>query len=405
MARQQSQLSQLKAENARLRAENEKLKQQAGPSRGSKWRSFGAAFFIGLAVLLLIVGNLLFWTGNSLVKSDRFSEAVSPIIKNSTVQKAVAGYTTTQLYSQVDVASYIGQALPPRAEFLAPTIANQLKSTTQSALNKILASPDFQAKWNKLLTNAQSKFITTVKQGGSDGMISLNELYQQVSDSLENTSLSFLANKKLPDKVGSIQVLSAGWIAPAHRVVTHIDLWRTLAILLFLASSALGIYLSRRRRRAVITLGLTAAGGLFVSLVVLRIVRETVTDKVAPVYADAVRQTVQTVFHPLVVQTFTLLAAFLAVALIAWITGSGKSAVFVRDRTSTLAAGKLHPAIFGDKENAVTLWVGKYKRWLEWGFVGLIAVLSLFTRLSPSTLIIYLVLILLFALVVEIVGA
>ena len=116
-------------------------------------------------MVLLITGNLLFWTGNTLVKTDRFTASVAPIIKNSAVQTAVADYTTTQLYNNVDVSQVITQALPPRAEFLASSITGQLKSYTNSSATK---SPEvtqiFRLNGIIQLTKAQFKIYLNCKK-------------------------------------------------------------------------------------------------------------------------------------------------------------------------------------------------------------------------------------------------
>jgi len=405
-------LTRLQAENERLRAENERLKQQASapnvPARASPARVFrklGAIICTTLAVLLLVAGNLLFWTGNTIVKNDRFTEAVSPVIKQPAVQQALAKYTTAQLYSNVDVTQYIQQALPPRADFLAPSIAGQLQGFTQKALTKVLANPKFQTDWNQILSRAHARFIATVEQSGGDGTININELYQQLSKSLQGTKLSFLAGKQLPSKVGDIQVVSGSGIQTLHQVVVHIDAWRVLALLLFLLTGGLAIYLSRRRRRAVIRIALLSVVGLFVSLVALRIMRETIAGDVQPAYADAVRQTAQIVFHPLVVQTTLLLVVFALVAVVAWLTGASRSASYVQARIQFLLAGKLHHALFGTHENGLTRWVGRYKRQLQWTVVAAAAVLMLITQLTPMVLIVYAVVVIVLVLVIELLGA
>lgn len=404
-------LKQLQAENERLRTENQRLQGQKPapkPRRRSSWRALrtvGAVVFTILAVLLLVAGNLLFWTGSTIVNNDRFNASTAPIIRNATVQKAVANYTTTQLYNNYDVSGYVETALPPRADFLVPTITGQLRGYTQTALQKILARQQFQDRWNRALARAHAGFINTVKQSGGDGTINLNDLYQQLSASLKGTRLSFLADKQLPAKVGNVQVVSGSGIKTLHQVAAHINTWRVLAIVLFLVCAGLAIYLSRQRRKAVARLGLFLAVALFVTLIALRITREAIADKAIPAYADAVRQTAQIVFHPLVVQTTLLLVLFLLVALVAWLTGASRSARYVRDRVQLLLAGKLHHAIFGERENAFTRWVGKYKRVLQWGVVIVVALLMLITRLTPVALLWYVVAAVVLVLVIEFLGA
>jgi hypothetical protein len=401
----------MEAENRRLRAENKQLKQQLvneipAPRFTSRfWYRLGSVLFLVLAVALLVAANLLLWAGNTVVKPDRFNAAVTPIIKDPVVQTAVASYTTNALYDNVDVEQVVSDALPPRAEFLAPTISKSLQGSTESTLKTVLARPQFQDRWNGLLTRSHERFIASVEKNGSDGAIDINELYQQLDDSLVGTKLGFLANRKLPGSVGKVQVVSGSGISTLHKVITHIDTWRLLALALFVVCGALSIFLSWNRRRGVLRLALFSAAALFVTLIALRVTREIIASKAQDQYVEAVRRIVQILFHSLATQTATILVALLVVAAVTWLAGPGRYAGVIRDRVQLLFAGKLHDALFGQRENAFTRWVGAHKHILEWCIVGVMAILLLVNRLTVKALITYLIVTLLLVLVVELLGA
>jgi hypothetical protein len=136
-----NELEKLRLENARLSAEHK-------PSR--LFRRFGVITLVAISIALLTAGNLLFWFGNTIVKPDRFTDATAPIIKDSTVQQTMALYTTNKIFESVDVQKITEEALPPKADFLAPQLTTQLKSGTEKTLQKTLAKPKFQEKWNGL---------------------------------------------------------------------------------------------------------------------------------------------------------------------------------------------------------------------------------------------------------------
>ncbi len=402
----------IQSENTKLKAENERLKKvlnkSAAPKRrhmSALLRKVGMVFCIAMAVALLVVGNLFFWAGNTLTKTDRYTATVSPLIKNTDVQNAIALYGTKQLFSNVDVNQVISNALPPRADFLAPSIAGQVQSRTQETLQNILSNPGFQDKWNTIQSNAHQKFIQTVGAHGNDGSIDLNELYQQMSGNLKDTKLAFLADKPLPPKVGSIQVASGSWLTNLERVINHIDVWRTVALLLFVGFAAAGIWLSRKRRWAIIRLGVFLAVSMLITLISLRVIRETIVDKVDPAYTEGVRQAVQIVFHPLVVQTSTLLGTALLVSFIAWVSGPSRNAKLLKARVSDVFAGRLHGALFSHGENKLSLWFGASKRSIEWGIVAIITLGCLIIRLTPMVLLVSIVLMLILVLLTEVLSA
>ncbi len=405
-------LKKLQAENAKLKSENKQLKQSVSKNNTVKkrsmtnfWRKLGAIFFLSLAVALLVVGNLLFWTGNTVVKSDRYAASITPVIKNTEVQKAVATYTTDKLFTNVNVDQAVTNVLPPRADFLAPTIADNLKSKTNETLKNVLANPEFQDRWNRLQVKSHDRFIEAVKTHGSDGVINVNEVYQQLSAQLKDTKLAFLANKPLPSKVGNIQIASGTSLSVLNKVINNIDTWRTLAILLLIAFVALGIWLSRNKRKALIVFAIISAIAMLLTLISFRLLRENVASHVNTAYTEAVRQTFQIIFHPLVIQTTTIMALFLLVALIAWVSGPGRGAAALKNRVNDLFAGKLHQAIFRNEENSFTLWLGKNKRLLQWVSVALVSLAVLIIRLTPTVLIVSAVILLVLILLIELLSA
>lgn len=402
-------LARLQAENKRLRAENKALRDKVKPAKQpvkrSMLRPLAIILCIGFATALLVVGNLLFWTGNTIVKTDRFTEATAPIIKNSEVQSALAANATEKLFAQVDIDQITQDALPPRAAFLAPTLSEQIKQHTDDAIMKILQRPQFQERWNNSQERAHERFIGAVERHGSDGAIDISEVYADISQQLKDTRLSFLADKPLPAKVGQIEVVSGAWLTVLQRTIQNIDAWRTITLLLLLAVSALSVWLSRNRRKTVMTLAGFFAFSMFVTIVSLRIGREIVASNVDPQNAEAVRQAYMIFVNSLVVQTWTIFAASLLIAFVAWITGQSRSSQIARLKIDQFFSGKLHTAIFGDKENRFTLWLARHKRTLEWLIVAIAASLILFMRLTPTVLITQILVVVVVILIIEVLAA
>ncbi len=400
----------LQAENKRLIAKNEELRRkltiQVAPKpvrQGTKqtFRKIGIILCVGLATAMLVVGNLLFWTGSTIVNTDRYVAATAPLIKNPQIQDALAASITQKLFASVNVDQVIQEALPPRANFLAPTLTDQVKQHTDDAVKKILQRPQFQNRWNTAQERAHQRFITLVDKYGSNGSINISEIYNAVSQQLKGTKLGFLADKPLPSKVGNIQLVSGSWLSILQRTIQHIDIWRVIAILLLVIFSFLGVWLSRNRRKTVVALGSLFAAGMFITILSIRLGREIVANRVEPQYADAASQAYAIIAHPLVVQTFTLLVAALAVVLIAWLSGSSASSKAVKARIEQLLSGKLHSALF-PHENSFTKWLGRHKRLLQWLVIALVACTILFVRLTPAVLLVQLVIILLVVVLTEI---
>jgi hypothetical protein len=407
-------LKDIMAENARLKAENKELEKlvnaQNDLSTGSNssplqiLRRLAVYALVAFAVALLVAGNILFWFGNTIVKPDRFVTATEPIIKDPKVQQSMAAYTTNSIFKAVDVQKITEQVLPPRADFLAPQLTSQLKSTTEKTLRTTLAKPSFQGKWNNILATQHERLVNFAAKYNGDGTISLNDAYNQLSASLQNSKLAFLANKKLPPRVGSVTIVNASWLPLFHNVVTNIDTWRLFTVIVFVLCAAAAIWLSKNRRKTLYVLSIAASCFVLVSLVAIRVARETIAQKVDPQYADGVRSALQIFLHPLVLQSFTIFFAFVLVAFVAWVSSASRSAVSVRDKVGLLFNGKLHTSIFGDDTHGYVDWVNKNKHFLEWGIVALISAILLIARLTIKSLVVYAFLLLVSVLTIEVIA-
>jgi hypothetical protein len=403
-------MARLKKENAKLKKQNSRLKENlAKPTAQKKQhrrhilRKSLVILLVSAAVAVLTVANLFFWVGNTIVKQDRFVAATQPIIKDPAIQSSMALYATNSIFSNVDVQNTIENVLPPRADFLAPQLANQVKSFTKGSLQKVVASPKFQDRWNTALAKQHQRLISFASKYQGDGDISLNDVFQNLSTSLANTKLSFLAGKKLPPKVGDITVISAPWLPAFHNIVTNIDTWRLLAVIILVICLAGAVWLSSNRRRTLYIFSWATAALMVVTLITLHIIRSRILSKVDPQYAEGVQHAIQIVFHSLVLQTITIMLAGLFVGAVAWVSGPARGAAAIRRNVNLIFGGKLHDSIFG-AGYGWTVWIHNHKRILEWGVVALVAAIMLLVRLTIPALFAYILLLIVLILAIEIIG-
>lgn len=401
-----AELRQLEHENARLKAENDRLMHMAKPKIAkhsvlNTVRTSAVALCVLVAVVLMTVANLLFWAGNTIVKQNRFVAATQPIIKDPTVQSSLALYTTNSLFNNVDVQKITTDALPPRADFLAPQLTGQLKTFTQATLTKALAQPALQNTWNQTLAKQHDRLVTTAANYVGSGEISLQDVYNRLATNLSSTKLSFLAGKQLPANVGEVTLINASWLPVFHKVVTRIDTWRLLVVILLVVTVATAAWLSRHKRRTLYTFSLATAVMMAVTLIALHLVTGRMVGKVDPQYTEGVRHIVQIVSQSLVNQTATILTAALVVSAIVWVSGTSRWAERLKHSIDTLFGGRLHTRIFAT-ENVFTHWVQSNKHLLQWGLVAIFAAVMLLVRLTLKGLIIYILSLAVTVLIIEI---
>lgn len=404
-------LTDLKAENAKLKAENKRLAQKTTSkqtSSRSPWtflRRLSIGLLIFFAICLVTTANIAFWTGNTLVKQDRFVAATAPIIQDQQVQQAIALYTTNQIFANVDVEQITQDALPDKAKFLAPQLTSQLKTQTNNVLDKAVASDRFVNRWNTTSAKWHNRIITYATDYKGNGQISLNDIYSQASAQLSSTKLSFLANKQLPPKVGDITVVEASWLPTLHRVITKIDTWRILSILLLVITLVGAVLLSKARRRTLYLFSFGTAGAMLLSLIALNAGIENIVGRADAQYADGIRSALQIFTHTLSVQTITIMVTAILIGFVTWISGQSRSALAVKNQGVYVLTGRIHESLLGSSTSSIVEWFQSYKRQVQWSIVIVLSTLMLVVRLTPKSLTIYAFLMLLLVLLAEVLGS
>lgn len=393
----------------KLRAENRRLKAELAKNNVSDrriLRSSGIIIFASLATTLLVLGNIVFWSARTLVNTNDYMTVVGPLVEEPEVQEAIAKKTTETLFETIDVSAVAAEALPPRAEFLAKPLTNQLKEFTEKALQKIVASEQFQNIWLLTNRNAHERLVGYVRNNQGEGRLKLGDLYQQLAERLNNSNLAFLSDKQLPTNVGDYEVTNTSWLPVARWVANNLNLVRGLAVLTFVGITALAVWISKHRRSLLIRLSLLYAGMMFVLLIAVRIAGSVVVGKVDAQYQAAASKIYSALTHGLIVQTWILIAMFLLVAFAVWATSKNSRAAAVRTRLQLLFGGELHKSVFGNKkETDLTKWVGKYRRALLI-VILVVGILSLLViPISMTAVLAVLTFMLILALVVSLLSA
>jgi hypothetical protein len=406
-----AQLKVLREANQKLLAENKQLEGRLEKEFGkttipsSALRKLAIILCVAAATAILVVGNIFFWAGNTLINTDRYVETVQPLLKDAAVQRAVADYTTTQLFKQVDVNQVVQDALPPRAQFLAPQLTSQLQNATDKTLQKVVAGDKFQAVWVNTNRTAHERLIGSIKNSTGDGVINLQDVYASLSQNLAGTRLSFLIGKSIPENIGSITVVDAPWIPKVRMVINDIGWLKPVSLLLVAAFSAAAIWLARNRRRVVIGLGVTVSASMAALLVAIHITKHMAAAQAAPAYQTAAEHAANIIARPLVLQTITILLLGLLVVLVGWLTGSYRSASFLRDGFDKYFTRPVHRTLFGQQESTLTRFVARYRQPIEWAIVAVIGFVTVMVRLSPKLVGLYALLMLLLICVIETLAA
>jgi hypothetical protein len=318
-----------------------------------RWRTIVAGVLITLACLLAPLSVLAVWSSTTVSNTDRYVATVAPLANDPDVQAAVTDAVTKQVFTYVDVSALTiqlldrlqGQGLPPRLadqlQALAPPISNGVQGFVHEQVAKVVASPAFATAWTEANRVAHQQMVNVLsgQQGGAvsakNGAVTVNlgPFVQQVKERLVAQGFTVAAN--IPAVNTSFTVFQSQDVTKAqgaYRLLNTLGTWLPILALVLLA---IGVYVAKSHRRALLAGALGVAGGMLLLGVVLAVVRPLYLGSVPPeVPHDAAATIYDTLVRFLRVSLRAVLAAALVVAAAAFLTGGTVTAVRTREGLS-----------------------------------------------------------------------
>ena len=294
-----------------------------------------------LGVICLVLAPITIWGRNLLLDTNRYVETVTPLADSPAVQAAVVTAVTKKVDENIDTSKILSQALPPKA-------VKVLAGPTQSATNLLVAtittkfveSAAFHKLWVSTNRAAHEQIVAVltgkdlvngdVKIKAGNITVDLSQVVQNVKARLVAAGIT--AASQIPPIGTTLQIANVKGLDQAQTATRFFDKIADWLPLIGIALTAAGVYLARRRRRAVIASALGLAAGMVVIGVGLAIGRQIyLTD----IPADALpRATAEEIFNTIVRFLRDGLRAIFVLALLTagavWVTGPSRSAVGVR---------------------------------------------------------------------------
>jgi hypothetical protein len=350
------------------------------------------------------------WLHDQVNDTNRYVQTVAPLSKNKAIDAAVAAKITSELFARVDVQALAKQALPPQGQFLAGPLSSGLRTFTQQAAGRVLASPQFNQLWAAANRAAHRQIVALVKgEGGGivtskDGKVLLNlgALTSAVQTQLHNQGVTLFDGLKVND---TFELVQSKRLAQASKYVRVLDAAAVILPLAVLAAFVLALALSDHRRRTLLRAGLGLAFSMAVMLALLYAGRAWAVNAAGgkDVPHDAAVAFFDTVVRFLRSGLRTGLTIGIVLAAGAWVTGSSATAVRVR---TTCRRGLTGLAEREDWEfGTIGTLVAAHKRSIRYviAIAGAL-ILVLWQRPGPKGVLLLTVVVLVGMAVVEVVG-
>ncbi|MGE5290357.1 MAG: hypothetical protein ACM3ML_24855 [Micromonosporaceae bacterium] len=357
-----------------------------------------------LATLLIVVGCVLaplsvigVWTANQVSDTSRYVGNVAPLISEPSIQRALTDKITAEITAQLDVKGLTNQAaatltqqgLTRAGDLLAATsgsIASAVNGFIHDQVAKIVASPQAAKLWTQLNRAAHAQVVKILSGQGAaitvvNGQATLNlaPLIDTVKKDL--SAKGFTLVNKIPPISATFPLFSAKVLVKAQNAYRLLNTLKIVLPILALVLLALGVYVARSHRRALIGAGLGVAASMLVLGAALAIVRSiylgSVPNDVLPGGAAAA------LFDTLVRFIKTGLRALLVVGLIvaigAFFTGPSVTAVRTRGAfTAGLGWVRGRGERAGLRTGPLGRWTYAHRTALRIGAVALAALIFVF---------------------------
>jgi hypothetical protein len=295
-----------------------------------------AAALIVVASLFAFLGIFASWIDQQVFDTQEWTDTSTELLQDDEVRQALSTYLVDELYSNVDVAAELRQALPPQAQGLAAPVAGGLRQFAQSAADRALEAPRVQDAWATANTAAHKRFLDVIENrgdvastGGGEVTLDLNQLVQNLSD---RVGLSGKLAQRLPPQAGQLEVMKSDQLDFAQTAARLLNDFAFIIPFLWLGLTGLAVYLNPGRRREMIraaALGFILAGILV--LIVRRFAGNEVVDALATTSAEDAAQNVWSIGTSLLVEVAqSVITVGVLILIGAWLAGSTRPAVAVR---------------------------------------------------------------------------
>ena len=353
----------------------------AQPRQPRRARRFLAGLFWLLACLGILGSTVFVWVHQVALNTDAYVRVMTTVMADPEVITETSAAAADRVVTALGVEQRIANILPGQADFIAAPVADALSTRIAARLAELMATPRFQQVWADANRFVHEQAIKVLR-GGSDivstqgGVVTLNvfplidELLRQLQtagfippevvlpDLSTNEEPSALRQKlqaaltalgvTLPEDFGSITLIESSKLATVQQAVRIFDVATVGIVLLTIVFAVVAVWLSTRRRRMVLWLGI----GAVLALILARVVLRAGVDQLAGVVGSGhAALAIGDVLHDLLDDLFRvmLVVTFLGVALafVAYLLGRPRwvddTATALRNTTGEPAPGAPAP--------------------------------------------------------------
>ena len=223
-------------------------------------RAILAWSLLGLGTLILLVGSLTVWVQRQALETDAWVATSTELLEDDEIREALSVYIVDQLYENGDVQARLEQRLPPELDPIAAPLAGALRAPAERAANEILQRPRVQDLWENVNREAHEALLRILEDETREGVSTAEgtvtlDLRVFIVNVAEELGFGEEVEARLPEDAGQLTVLESDELSLAQDTVKVIKALTWIIIFAAIAAFAGAVWLARRRREMLRTVG------------------------------------------------------------------------------------------------------------------------------------------------------
>ena len=345
-------------------------------ARKTMFRRASLTLLMVLGCGLVALSLIAIYVRVTVLNTDRYVETMAPIAASPAVQQAVAQKLDDAINERVDFGGLMREALPPRADSLAPALGTTLQNAVRNQIDRFVASDAFQQLWTEANRRAHSRVVALLTTGesgrlrleGDEVFLDLSAAVERVRQGLQERGMDRIASA-IPSSVdGQVTLIQSDAFVKAREAVDLLERLTIVLPILALLCLAGHVALSRPRTRGLLRVGL---GLIVTALLMLALVGLGRSAYLDAINQDVLpRQAAADIFDSLIELLRVGVRALAIVAILAVVVA------VVTSRRSQIATGA-RSAWGGIAGGSAVGWVAEHRALLQWTMVGVGAIVLL----------------------------
>jgi hypothetical protein len=239
-----------------------------------------------LGTVVVLVGSLTLWVKRQALDTDSWVNTSNRLLEDDDVRGAVSIYIVDELYSNLDPQGTLEDQLPENLQGLAGPIAGALRQPAVEAVDRFLQRPRVQDLWERANRAAHEALLRVlndetragISTAGGAVTLDLRTLLVRIGEEL---GFGEQLDSRLPEGAGQITILQSDQLEAAQTGVKVIKVLSWLILFVAIALFAAAVWVARKRRETLRTVGAALVLVGILLLVIRRVVGNYIIDALA----------------------------------------------------------------------------------------------------------------------------